>query len=109
MKTIKLSGKPYQHVVVVEGHSYERFGDGVRFKRTYKGTDLVKVLTRVCEKHFYGLDDDYEEGVPWTPELILKEIEERNGDGCDSISKLTVNGEVKIEMETIDEGEEEVE
>jgi len=103
--------KKFKHVVQLEGQTYERYEEGKRFKRTYKGNDLVKILTRVAEVHSYALDDDYEEGVPWTAELILKEIEERNCDGCDYIVKLTVDGEVKIEMEDskVEEDEEVVE
>lgn len=82
-----------QYVVVVKGETYERYHAGSRFKRTYRGTDLVKILRRVAEVHSYGVEEDLD------VENILKEIEQCNADGCDWIETLTVNGEVKLQDE----------
>ncbi len=111
-----------KHIVKVEGQTYERHGEGLRFKKTYHGTDLVKILLKVAKDHSYGQELEELEATQQlefpTPAArsaaqvaeILEAIETQNADGCDFISLLTVDGQIKIEEdEVVEEETEEVE
>lgn len=69
-----------------------------RFKRTYKGESLA-VLRKIADEHSYGFDEEGSE------DEVLVAIKNQNGDGCDFIETMTINGKPVIEQEG--EGEEE--
>lgn len=85
-----------KHTVLVTGERYERHCSGGLFKTTYRGDDLLKILKKVDEDHNYGTSEDDEKA---TVESILKDIELSNGDGCDCIFKLVIDGKTVFETE----------
>ena len=77
--------------ILVTGSAY----DGGNINRTYEGDDLKQILREISDNHSYGQFDDDEEYEELTVKEIIKDISERNGDGCDYINVSAVEGKVK--------------
>lgn len=69
----------------VEGNTYERHERGVHFRKTYTGT-LLEVLRKITDAHNYSWEESD------TAFDLLAAIKESNGDGCDDITKLVIDG-----------------
>jgi len=82
----------------LRGEKYERYEGGGYFRRTYKGT-LLNVLRAIATAHSYGFEEEHNE------KQLLDAIAEQNGDGCDYIEELTIDGKVEFQAEGWDGAE----
>ncbi len=82
----------FDYTVVVKGQEYGH--PGWRFNKIYLGNNLVELLVRIAKAHRYGALAAMV-GSPTLDELV-NEIKDRSGDGCDVITKLSVNGNILI-------------
>lgn len=80
--------KKKEFVISVVVEAYDRYENQAGRLVVHRGKDEVEVLTKIINKHGYGLDEDgdYDKSKPPTAKQIWKKIKEQNGDGCDLIS-----------------------